>query len=318
MKNTDELKEFLTELKSKIHNLPNGSAEMSVMAFLTKYSEKEARFNYPCYRINLKTSDIKEYIETLLNKAESSISKTSEIKEFNYSNNKITIDFIDLNLDNGNSSKIKNCLSQLAISNTENVSLAKKYANCLAIYTKLEDKDVYLFCKGTPFVKCKQFIFSIDDSGTAKPVKYDLKFPLSLSACIFDNEVYLFSNLIESVFGLENSLKEQMIEAMNDIKSANLFSKDSIAALESYSLKGKNYYCYNNYDKRKLIALKSENKYAQNFLKKYNIQKNSQGDLLLDSEDKQKIISKFLCNDLKRDYIDIDQIYNAPGNEIID
>ena len=71
----------------------------------------------------------------------------------------------------------------------------------------------------TEDVKTKQFIFQIDEDNNAKSLKNDLKFPLSLSACIFNNETYLFGNLVESIFGFENSLKEQMSDAMKAIEN---------------------------------------------------------------------------------------------------
>lgn len=317
MKNVNELQIYLNDLKNRIENIADNNAEMSVFAFAQNYDEKSQCFNYPTFRINLKMQDIKDYANTLLSKAYSALNKTSDIKEFNYNNNKTTIDFIDISKDNSNSEKIKNCMEKILVSNTESLKLARKAANCLAVHIKFDSNDIFLFAKGCPFVKQKQFVFTFDEFDFANPVKCDLKFPLSLSACVFNNEVYLFGNLIESIFGFENSLKEQMSDAIKDIKNSNLFSEESICALEEYSSKGKNYYCYNNYDKSKLNAIKSNNQYAKQFLKRYEIQKNSQGELLIDTEDKQKMINKFLCNDLKRDYIDINQIYDAPGNEVI-
>ena len=318
MKTTTELKAYLKELQTKITNISNTNAEMSVFAFSQVFDEETACFNYPSYRINLKTENIKEYVKTLLSKANSVLYKTSEIKEFNYNNNKTTIDFIDIGVNNNNTEKISNCLNKLHIASTESLSAAKKSANCLAVYIKVDNKDIYLFSKASPFVKTKQFVFTIDENQEVQSTKYDLKFPLSLSACIFDNEVYLFSNLIESIFGFENSLKEQMSDAMKELQDSNLFSNDSLLELETFSSKGKNYYCFNNYDKEKLNAIKTGNQYAQSFLSKYNIQKNSQGQIILDSDDKRKLMNKFLCNDLKRDYVDIDRVYDAPGNDTLD
>ena len=71
----------------------------------------------------------------------------------------------------------------------------------------------------TEDVKTKQFIFQIDEDNNAKSLKYDLRFPLSLSACIFNNETYLFGNFVESIFGFENNLKEQMSDAMKAIEN---------------------------------------------------------------------------------------------------
>lgn len=318
MKTIEELKSYLKNLKTKITNISNANAEMSVFAFSQVFDEETDCFNYPSYRVNLKTQDIKDYANTLLSKANAVLSKTSEIKGFNYNNNKTTIDFIDISNDNDNTSKINNCINKLKVSNTENLVAAKKSANCLAIYIKVDNTDIYLFAKGCPFVKNKQFVFAIDEDDQANAIAYDLKFPLSLSACIFGKEVYLFSNLVESIFGFENSLKEQMSDAMQELQDSNLFSEDSLLGLEEFSSKGKNYYCFNNYDKKKLNAIKTDNQYAKSFLSKYNIQKNSQGELLLDTDEKRKMMNKFLCNDLKRDYVDINQVYDAPGNETLD
>ena len=318
MKNVEDLQNYLKELRTKIANISNANAEMSVYAFAQVYDDKNECFNYPSYRINLKTSYIKDYANALLSKANAVLSKTSEIKDFNYSNNKTTIDFIDINVENANSTKIKNCINKVKNASTENLSVAKKLANCLAIYIKVDNNDIYLFAKGCPFVKNKQFIFAIDETDIANPITYDLKFPLSFSACIINKELYLFSNLIESVFGFENSLREQMCDVMDELKETNLFSAESLIELKAYSSKGKNYYCFNNYDKKKLKAIKTDNEYAKGFLSKYNIQKNSQGELLLDTDEKRKMINKFLCNDLKRDYVDINQVYDAPGNDTID
>ncbi len=111
----------------------------------------------------------------------------------------------------------------------------------------------------TEDVKTKQFIFQIDEYNYAKSLKYDLKFPLSLSACIFNNETYLFGNLVESIFGFENSLKEQMSDAMKAIEKSSIFDTKSSSDLSSFASKGRNYYCYSNFDKNKLDALKYKN-----------------------------------------------------------
>lgn len=318
MKNIEELLEYLKLIENEILNAANDTLQMSVFTFFQTYDENNESFNYPSFRINLKTKDIKEYALTLLSRSNAILKKSSEIKDFNYSNNKSTIDFINLNINNENTLKIKNCIQEIKNSNTESLANSIKSSNCLFIEIKVNNNNYSLFAKGCPFVRTKQFVFQIDEDNNVTSVKYNLKFPLSLSACIFNNEVYLFGSLVESIFGFENSLKAQMYDAMKEVEESSIFDTDSLINLSSFAAKGRNYYCYSNYDSNKLNALKSNNKYAKDFLLKYSINKNSQGKLVLDTPEKQKIINKFLCNDLKRDYININQVYDAPGNDIID
>lgn len=155
MKNVNELQIYLNDLKNRIENIADNNAEMSVFAFAQNYDEKSQCFNYPTFRINLKMQDIKDYANTLLSKAYSALNKTSDIKEFNYNNNKTTIDFIDISKDNSNSEKIKNCMEKILVSNTESLKLARKAANCLAVHIKFDSNDIFLFAKGCPFVKQK-------------------------------------------------------------------------------------------------------------------------------------------------------------------
>lgn len=318
MKTIEELAEYLKKIKNEILNADTDNIQMSVYAFSQMFDEENQVFNYPSFRINLKSKDVKDYALTLLSKANAIMNKSSDVKEFNYNNNKTTIDYINLDTDNENTAKINNCLQKISISNTESLSSAKKSSNCLLIDIRIDGNKYYLFAKGCPFIKTKQFIFQIDEDNNVNSVKYDLKFPLSLSACIFNNEVYLFGSLVESIFGFENSLREQMSDAMKEIEESLLFEVDSFSGLSEFASKGKNYYCYSNYDTNKLNALKTNNQYAKSFLSKYSINKNSQGQLVLDTIEKKQIMNKFLCNDLKRDYINIDQVYDAPGNDVVD
>lgn len=318
MLKTDELKSFIKTTCTTIKDKPIDNMQMAIYAFSQKYDENQNIFNYPSYKINVTADQIKSYAQNLLSKAASIINKSSEVKTFNYNNSKTAIDFIDLD-NSPYSTKIDDCISKISNAGIVRFSDIKNMANCIAIHIKYDDQDIYLFAKGTPYVKTPKFIFMVDeDEELTTPISYNLKFPMSLSACILNKDVYLFGSLVESIFGFENSLKEQMNEAMEEISSANIFDDESFSLLKELSSKGKNYYCYNNFDKTKLDSLKNGNSYAKKFLEKYNIKKNSQGQLILDSEEKQKIMNKFLCNDLKRDYVNIDQVYDAPGNDIID
>ncbi len=297
----------------------DSSLQVSVYAFASKYDKKENKFNFPSYRINVKTEDAKLYTKTLLSNANSNLSKCNEIKPFNFSNNKTTIDYVDLNQDSSYSSKINDCVCKITKANVQKFSEIKKVANCIVVHIKYNSQDVFLFAKGIPYVKTPKFIFMINDSDEqTSSLVYNLKFPMSLSACLFNKEVYLFGNSITSIFGFENSLREQMNEAMSEISKSGIFTKDSFESLKEYSSFGKNYYCYNNFDKTKLNSLKNNNANVVNFLKKYNIEKDSTGLLILDNNEKRKIINKFLCNDYKRDFVNTEQVYDAPGNAIID
>ena len=101
MKNIEELLEYLKLIENEILNAANDTLQMSVFTFFQTYDENNESFNYPSFRINLKTKDIKEYALTLLSRSNAILKKSSEIKDFNYNNNKSTIDFINLNINKG-------------------------------------------------------------------------------------------------------------------------------------------------------------------------------------------------------------------------
>ncbi len=319
MLDINELNEHIEKIIQSIESGFDSSVQLSIYAFTSKYEKKENKFNFPSYRINVKTKDAELYAKTLLLNANSILKKYSEIKPFNSSNNKTTIDYVNLNQDTSYSSKINDCISKITKANIQKFSEIKKLANCIAVHIKYNNQDVFLFAKGIPYVKTPKFIFMVNDINEQTfSVNYNLKFPMSLSACLFNKEVYLLGSPIAAIFGFENSLKEQMNEAMDDILGSGIFTENSFKSLKEYSSCGKNYYCYNNFDKTKLDSLKNNNASVVNFLEKYKIEKDGNGLLILDNDEKRKVINKFLCNDYKRDFVNTDQVYDAPGNEVID
>ena len=318
MLTTDQLKQFIQELSSSLQAKSAENLQMGIYAFSHRYNEEDDSNIYPSYKLKIKSEEIKNYSSILLKSATAKAYKASEIKDFNYTNHKTIIDYIDLNNESIYSTKISNCINQITDAKLERFSDIKSQANCIVIHVKFDDQDIYLFAKGNPYIKSQKFLFFIDEEGKAKSIKYNVKLPMSISACVFNDDVYIFENLVESIFGFENSLKEQMNDALSEIQSADIFNEESYLALKELSSKGKGYYCYSNFDNSKLQSLKDNNSKAKKFLQKYDIKKDSQGHLILDSEEKQKIMKKFLCNDLKRDYINIDQVYDAPGNDVLD
>lgn len=319
MKNKEQLQEFIKTIKNNIESLDSSNMIMSVYAFFQKYDNSNEVFNYTSYRINLTKNEIKRYALRLINSAGITAKTCFCVKNFAYSNSKNEIDYLDLSTNSNDAKLVKNCLSKIFNANTENLSYVKKLANCVCIKLNLNNTNIILFAKGSPFVKDKSFIFEINEDDNASPVSNDLmKFPLTLSACIIDNEVYLFTNLVESIFGFENSLLSQCDDAFIDIQNEGILSSETLNELKTFAHKGKNYYSFSNFDKTKANAIKNNHELANEFLAKYNIIKDNNGGLILDTDEKKQMLNKFLCNDYKRDYIDIKKVYDAPGNETAD
>lgn len=315
----ENLKTKLIELEQQLldcKNTPDNIAKL--YAFYTKYSKQSDSWQYPSYDIAIDFNTILNYSKTMLAMAQGIISKLVDIKPFSYSNDKSTIDYIDLSKKSEYTQKIEFFLEQIHNSSREQFSSIKAKANCIAVCLKNGQDKIIIITKGALFKKENKLIFSYIDEDSInpsfEPIQNLFKLPLSMSAIIINNEVFLLTNIIGSIFGFENSIKLNAKDSLAMVSANSILTTESFSLLETYSNSGKNYYRYMNFDKSKIDAIKNSNPNILSRIKKKGITSNKNGELVLDTDDKVIFMQKLLCNDLKSDIADFDTIYDAPGN----
>ncbi len=298
----------------------------TIYGFKPDYIEKSDILNYKSFRLNVETKNVLDYFMTLILNIKSKIAKCDSIEELNYSNQQNTLNYLSGSSTSQFYNKIEHFKNSFLSTTTQ--KFTKKVLSDIKFFlikTKINGKEFYIVSKGVATIKKHKLYLVLEEDDLLENKNNKTKIqnnnnliemPQTPTIFLYENDAFILTNLAETIFGIESSLKENANIVINDIFQAGFIDENSKDLFLQTALKGKNFYKFQNYDNSKKEAILNKSPNIINFLKTRDIMLEN-GVFNIQNEEKAVILQKLLCNEIKGDIDNPNKVYDAPGNKLL-